>query len=106
MLANHTSINQLLERNIRQYDKLRSRNAFLDVYRREPMFADGLEEFDNAREIVSSLAAEYRAAEGPDYIHWGQGDDGERAGGSGGGVGGGAGGSRRRGDDTGESKRA
>ena len=37
------------------------------------MFADGLEEFDSSREIVHALAEEYRAAEGPNYINWGQG---------------------------------
>ena len=49
MLANHTSMAQLFGRTVSQYDKLRKRNAFLEQYRREPMFADGLEEFDSAR---------------------------------------------------------
>ena len=40
---------QLFGRTINQYDKLRKRNAFLEQYRREPMFADGLEEFDSSR---------------------------------------------------------
>jgi len=40
---------KLFGRTINQYDKLRKRNAFLEQYRREPMFADGLEEFDSAR---------------------------------------------------------
>ena len=49
MIANHTSMAQLFGRTVSQYDKLRKRNAFLEQYRREPMFADGLEEFDSAR---------------------------------------------------------
>jgi len=71
MMANHTSIAQLFDRCIKQYDKLRSRNAFLENYRQEPMFADGLEEFDRAREVVESLSEEYKAAETDDYIKWG-----------------------------------
>ena len=49
MIANHTSMAQLFGHTVSQYDKLRKRNAFLEQYRREPMFADGLEEFDSAR---------------------------------------------------------
>ena len=49
MIANHTSMAQLFGRTVSQYDKLRRRNAFLDQYRKEPMFADGLEEFDSSR---------------------------------------------------------
>ena len=70
MLANHTSMAQLFGRTVSQYDKLRKRNAFLDQYRREPMFTDGLEEFDSAREVVTDLIEEYKAAERPDYVSW------------------------------------
>ena len=68
MIANHTSMAQLFGRTVNQYDKLRKRNAFLEQYRREPMFADGLEEFDSAREVVTDLIEEYKAAERPDYV--------------------------------------
>lgn len=51
MLANHTSIHTLFARALGQYDKLRKRNAFLENYRREPMFDDGLDEFDSSREV-------------------------------------------------------
>ena len=57
-----------------QYDRLRKRSAFLDMYKREPMFANDLSEFDEARETVAELMAEYKAAESPDYIT-GQPDD-------------------------------
>ena len=70
MLANHTSMAQLFGRTVSQYDKLRKRNAFLEMYRREPMFQDGLEEFDSAREVVCDLIEEYRAAERIDYVSW------------------------------------
>jgi len=70
MLANHTSMAQLFGRTVNQYDKLRKRNAFLEQYRREPMFADGLDEFDSAREVVTDLIEEYRAAERMDYVTW------------------------------------
>lgn len=71
MLANHTAICQLFDRCVKQYEKLRSRNAFLEVYRQEPMFQDSLDEFDHAQEVVVNLSDEYKAAEGEDYIKWG-----------------------------------
>ena len=70
MLANHTSMAQLFGRTVNQYDKLKSRNAFLEQYKREPMFEHGLEEFDSAREAVTDLIEEYRAAERLDYVTW------------------------------------
>jgi len=71
MMANHTAICQLFDRCIKQYDKLRSRNAFLENYRQEPLFQDSLEEFDHSKEVVMSLSDEYKAAETEDYIKWG-----------------------------------
>jgi tubulin gamma len=71
MLANHTSMAELFDRLLQQYDRIRSRNAFLDNYRREPIFADSLDEFDHARETVQNLVDEYRACERPDYVDFG-----------------------------------
>jgi tubulin gamma len=71
MLANHTSMAELFERLLKQYDRLRSRNAFLDNFRKEPIFADTLDEFDVSREVVQSLVDEYRACERPDYVNFG-----------------------------------
>lgn len=51
-----------------QYDILRKKNAFIDQYRKEPMFEDGLEEFDDAREVAQALLDEYLACERADYI--------------------------------------
>jgi tubulin gamma len=67
MLANHTSIasvcpshspfypfpkrtvSQLFKRMLDQFDRLRKRNAFLEQYKKEKMFENGLDEFDDAR---------------------------------------------------------
>ncbi|RKO84380.1 tubulin gamma chain [Blyttiomyces helicus] len=72
MLANHTSIASLFKRTCDQYDRLRKRNAFLEQYRREAMFADGLEEFDSSRNVVQELISEYEACETAEYVNWGQ----------------------------------
>ncbi|KAI9504330.1 gamma-tubulin [Coemansia spiralis] len=68
MLANHTSISSLFSRTLLQYDRLRKRNAFLDLYRREAIFADGLDEFDDSRTVVQDLISEYRACESESYL--------------------------------------
>ncbi len=47
---------QLFKRMIDQYDRLRKRNAFLEQYKKEDMFANGLEEFDDSRRVVAELA--------------------------------------------------
>jgi tubulin gamma len=64
MMANHTSIAsvsshsteviasdrvQLFKRMLDQYDRLRKRNAFLENYKKEDIFANGLDEFDDSR---------------------------------------------------------
>jgi len=68
MLANHTSVSTLFKRIVGQYDRLRKRNAFLEQYKKEAPFADGLGEFDDARAVVMELVAEYEAAERSDYV--------------------------------------
>ncbi|XP_063357784.1 tubulin gamma-1 chain-like [Cydia amplana] len=70
LLANHTNISSLFDRCLQQYDKLRKREAFIDVFRKEPMFRDSLDEFDESRSVVDSLVREYHAAATPDYVHW------------------------------------
>lgn len=52
-----------------QYDRLRKRNAFLEQYKKEAPFSDGLGEFDEARAVVTDLIAEYEAAEDADYLN-------------------------------------
>jgi len=71
MLANHTSISSLFEKSLRDYDKLRRREAFLDQFRKVDMFSDSLDEMDESREVVQQLVDEYSAARGPDYLTWG-----------------------------------
>jgi tubulin gamma len=75
MLANHTSMAELFERLLKQYDKIKSRNAFLENFRREVAVFQNestiMEEFDHSREVVQSLMEEYRACERPDYVNFG-----------------------------------
>lgn len=71
MLANHTGMSQLFVRLLKQYDTIRKRNAFLENYRKEPIFSENLDEFDDARETVASLIDEYKACQRPDYLDYG-----------------------------------
>mmetsp|Transcript_29985 Transcript_29985/g.52626 ORF Transcript_29985/g.52626 Transcript_29985/m.52626 type:complete len:452 (+) Transcript_29985:60-1415(+) len=71
MIANHTSIHTLFQKAMTQYEKLRKRNAFLDVYKKSKMFEDGLEEFDSALEVVQTLIAEYKASAKANYLTYG-----------------------------------
>jgi tubulin gamma len=68
MLANHTGIATLFKRIVAQYNTLRKRNAFLESYKREAPFKDGLGEFDEAKEVVQGLIQEYEEAEDADYL--------------------------------------
>ena len=72
MLANHTSISQLFQRTLQQYDKLRKREAFLEQFKKEDMFKENLSELDSSREVVQEVIDEYLAATKPDYLTWGQ----------------------------------
>ncbi|GJE86800.1 gamma tubulin [Phanerochaete sordida] len=74
MLANHTSIASLFKRMIDQFDRLRKRNAFMEQYKKEKMFENGLEEFDDARATAEELLKEYKACESADYITYGAND--------------------------------
>ncbi|OIR57851.1 MAG: tubulin gamma chain [Amphiamblys sp. WSBS2006] len=68
LLGNHTGIGSVLQSMCSKYDKLRKRNAFIDMYRREDMFSDSLSEFDESREAVQRQIDEYQACESPDYL--------------------------------------
>ncbi len=95
MLANHTSIAtvsvawlrtpcsflpfisgtdfafpQLFKRIVKQYSDMRKRNAFIEIYKKTAPFEDNLNEFDEAKEVVTDLIAEYEAAENPDYLKY------------------------------------
>ncbi len=49
---------------------MRKRNAFMEAYKKTAPFADNLNEFDEAREVVTDLIAEYEAAEDSDYLKY------------------------------------
>ncbi|OAA57709.1 Tubulin [Cordyceps fumosorosea ARSEF 2679] len=68
MLANHTSIATLFRRIVKQYDGMRKRNAFMEGYKKTAPFSENLHEFDEARQVVGDLIAEYEAAEDQDYL--------------------------------------
>ncbi|RMX42356.1 hypothetical protein pdam_00004875, partial [Pocillopora damicornis] len=71
MLANHTSISTVFEKNCRLFDKLRKREAFLENYKKEEIFKDNFDELDASREVVQQLIEEYQAATKANYIMWG-----------------------------------
>ena len=70
-MANHTSISSLFKRALRDYDKMRRKNVFLDQFQKEDMFKDNLDEFDDSREVVQQLVDEYTAATKENYLSWG-----------------------------------
>eukprot|EP01013_Petalomonas_cantuscygni_P032259 TRINITY_DN58739_c0_g1_i1.p1 TRINITY_DN58739_c0_g1~~TRINITY_DN58739_c0_g1_i1.p1 ORF type:complete len:476 (+),score=119.68 TRINITY_DN58739_c0_g1_i1:205-1632(+) len=69
-LANHTSIAQLFQRTHHDFSRMRRPGAFLENLKRFPMFADGMDELDDAAAVVESLVQEYRDAESRDFIDW------------------------------------
>lgn len=73
MIANHTGMSGLFRKILDQYDKMRKRNAYLDIYKREDLFKNGLEEFDDAREAVLGVVQEYEASMKEDYLDFSQG---------------------------------
>ncbi|CAK5264714.1 unnamed protein product [Mycena citricolor] len=77
MLANHTSIASLFKQMLDQFDKLRRKNAFLEQYKKERIFENSLDEFDDARATCEELMKEYKACESADYITYGA-QDGEQ----------------------------
>jgi tubulin gamma len=48
---------------------MRKRNAFLETYKKTAPFPENLDEFDEAREVVTDLISEYAAAEDADYLN-------------------------------------
>lgn len=82
MLANHTSVATLFKRIVVQYDKMRKRNAYLEGYKKEAPFADGLGEFDEARAVVMDLIGEYEEAETESYLDPDKGSKGKAEGAS------------------------
>jgi len=50
---------------------LKQRNAFMETYKKEAIFRDNLDEFDDSRETVRMLIDEYSSAEKEGYLEWG-----------------------------------
>merc|ERR1739848_385642 len=72
MLANHTSIASLFQRALRDYDKMRRVNAYIEQFRKEEMFRDNLDEMDDSRDVVQNLVDEYVAATKSEYLTYGR----------------------------------
>ena len=51
-----------------QYDRLRKRNAFLEQYKKEDMFANGLEEFDDSRWVPRGRVKRWSELMGDDGV--------------------------------------
>jgi tubulin gamma len=82
MMANHTGIHAMVGRLLHSYNNLRKANTFMHHFRKEAIFADSLEEFDDSAETVRQLVDEYKAAETPEYLSYGLDDAGAEGAGS------------------------
>jgi tubulin gamma len=55
MLANHTSINLLMQKIVESFSTLFKKKAYLDSFRKEDIFKDSLEEFDDSLGFFTRL---------------------------------------------------
>jgi tubulin gamma len=72
MLANHTSVAQLMQTIMDAYNVMFKKKAYMDQFRKEDMFRDSLDEFIDASEVVNKVIEEYNASERADYLEWGE----------------------------------
>lgn len=63
-----------------QYDMMKKKGAYLNNYQKEPMFSDGLDEFDESRAVVDELIREYKACQSADFGNYGLQQQGENDG--------------------------
>ena len=70
MLANHTSINLLMQQIVESFNKMYNKKAYLDSFRKEDMFKDSLAEFDDSLDVTMKVINEYKACEKKDYLQW------------------------------------
>lgn len=63
MLANHTCIASLFMRISDQFDRLMRRQAFIDQYKKQPIFEESLDEFHDSREVVRRVVDQYQKLE-------------------------------------------
>ena len=74
MLANHTSINLLMQQIVESFNTLYKKKAYLDTFRKEDMFKDSLAEFDDSLDVTTKVIEEYKKCEKKDYLQWGEDD--------------------------------
>lgn len=72
MLANHTSIALLMQEIVDKFSIVFKKKAFLDMFRKEDMFKDSLEEFNDSQDVALKVIEEYQASERKDYLEWGE----------------------------------
>lgn len=72
MLANHTSIALLMNQIVEKFASLFKKKAFLDMFRKEDMFKDNFEEFNDCQDVALKVIEEYQASERKDYLEWGE----------------------------------
>lgn len=65
-LINSTGIAILLKKICSQYDKLKNKNAFTEMYKKH---LNGLDEFDESREVIENVILEYEKAELSSYCN-------------------------------------
>jgi len=70
MLANHTSINLLMQQIVESFNTLYKKKAYLDRFRKEDMFKDSLDEFEDSLEVTQKVINEYKACEQKNYLEW------------------------------------
>ena len=75
MLANHTSVVGLLKILLDQYQKIKTKNAFLDNYKKEDLFKENLDEFKDSVETVQKVVEEYNLSERVEYLDYGDNDN-------------------------------
>lgn len=62
-LTNSTSVSDAFARTLNQFNRLYMRAAFLNEYRKQPMFEQGMEEFEEARSVVNDIVQQYKEME-------------------------------------------
>ena len=70
MLANHTSINLLMQQIVDSFNNMYKKKAYLDSFKKEDMFKDSLSEFDDSLDVTVKVINEYKACEKKDYLQW------------------------------------
>ena len=70
MLANHTSINLLMQQIVDSFNNMYKKKAYLDSFRKEDMFKESLGEFDDSLDVTNKVINEYKACEKKDYLQW------------------------------------